>query len=818
LTTGTTFARRYQVIEELGHGGMGRVYKVFDTEVREKLALKLLKPEIATDADTIERFRNELRLARTVSHRHICRMHDLGREEGTGTYFITMEYVPGEDLKCLIHSIGALPVGKAVTIARQVAEGLAEAHRLGVVHRDLKPQNVMIDLEGAARIMDFGIARSAKAKGLTGAGVMIGTPEYMSPEQVDGKEADARSDIYALGVVLFEMLTGRLPFEGGTPLSVAVKHKSEPPPDPRKINAQIPEELAKLVLRCLEKEKSKRFASADDLIAELGRIEKTLPSTTHALPLRKPQTSKQITVRLPSKKVWIPAVAVLLALVGLLVWQFIPEGEGSKRTVAVLGFKNQTGDPGLDHLREIIPNLLITSLEQSRHMRVASWQRLRDLFRQSGKDEGALYDEEVGFEVCREHGIDAVLVGFFSRAGETFVSDVKVLDVGTREVLKSASARGVGVNSLLRTQVDEISRTVARGIGRPLLKIEAPVRPIMELTTDSLEAYNDFLRGREDFEKYYYADARKFLEKSISLDPEFAIAYLVLSEAASQLNDRSAYMEALRNAYRHSATASEKERLLIAAQHARVIELDPEKRLRLLLELVRKYPDEKYAQYQIGFLYEGRGDYAAAEAAYRKAVALDPNFGFALNQLAYICAKRGRYDEALRLLERYAAISPGDANPLDSIAELYLRMGDLDRAEKKYREALAVRPDFFLSCANLAYLSALREDHPNVYRWLDEFIARAPTAAAKAEGYWWKAAVDYLLGRWEASLAAFTGLRKQAEAGGNDFFVAAVDWITGFYRNFHSTRFVKDLFIIRLKHAPTETAIEAMNEDFADIN
>jgi serine/threonine protein kinase/tetratricopeptide (TPR) repeat protein len=781
LETGTTFARRYQVIEELGHGGMGRVYKVFDTEVREKLALKLLRPEIATDAATIERFRNELRLARTVSHRNVCRMHDLGHEEGTGTYFITMEYVPGEDLKSLIHSIGALPVGKAVSIARQVAEGLAEAHRLGVVHRDLKPQNIMIDREGAVRIMDFGIARSVRAKGITGAGVMIGTPEYMSPEQVEGKEADARSDIYALGVVLFEMLTGRLPFEGETPLAVAVKQKSEPPPDPQALNAQIPEDLAKLVLRCLAKDKAERYQDAAGLVEGLARIERTLPETTRALPIRKYQTSKQITVRLPSKKVWIPAAAVLFALVALVIWQFVPEKESSKRAVAVLGFKNQTGDAGLDYLREAIPNLLITSLEQSKHLRVMSWERLKDLLKQAGRDPTvAAFDEEAGFAVCAEHGIEALVVGSYVKAGETFVTDVKVLDAATRESLRSASARGDGVASILKSQIDEISRQVGRGIGRPLLKVEAPVRPIIELTTSSMEAYNYFLRGRDDFEKFYFADAQRFLERSIALDPDFAFAYLVLSDAVNQLGDFNRRDTALEDAYRHSSAASEKERLYIAAEYARLKEHDPDKQQRLLLELVRKYPDEKYAHYALGFSYEGRRAFPEAVASYGKAIALDPDFGYAMNQLAYIYAKQGQYDEARRLFERYASINPGDANPIDSLGELYMRMGKLDLAEAKYREALELKPDFYTSCAGLAYVSCLREDYPGAYRWFDEFVSRAPTPAAKVEGYWWKAGFDYLLGRGDAALAAYDVIRRQAETGKVAYLVATVGWISGF--------------------------------------
>jgi serine/threonine protein kinase/tetratricopeptide (TPR) repeat protein len=780
LETGATFARRYQVIEELGKGGMGRVYKVFDTEVREKLALKLLKPEIATDPGTIERFRNELKLARTISHRNVCRMHDLGREEATGSYFITMEYIPGEDLKSLIHSIGALPVGKAVSIARQVAEGLAEAHRLGVIHRDLKPQNIMIDREGGARIMDFGIARSAKAKGLTGAGVMMGTPEYMSPEQVDGREADARSDIYALGVVLYEMLTGRLPFEGGTPLSVAVKQKSEPPPDPRRINAGIPEELANIVLKCLQKEKTDRPQSAEGLLAELGRIEKSLPETTGALPLRKPATSRQLTVRLPSNRIWIPAVAALAVLGALLVWQFVPDSAGSRRTVAVIGFKNQTGDAGLDYLREAIPNLLITSLEQSKHLRVTSWERLKDLLRQAGRDDAAVFDDEAGFEICRRAGIDALVVGAYVKAGETFVTDVKVLDAATRESLKSASARGDGVSSILKSQIDEISRAVGRGVGKPLLKIEAPARPIVELTTSSLEAYNYFLRGREDLEKFYFADAKRFLEKALALDPEFAFAYLVLANAENQLNDLNARARAVKEAYRRSAKTSEKERLMIAAEYARSIEQDPDKALRGYQELARRFPDDKYAQFGLGYCYEGRQDYPAAAEALGKAVALDPNFGYALNQLAYIRAKMGQFDEALGLFERYAAISPGDANPLDSIAELYVRMGQLDRAEAKYREALELRPDFFSTCASLYYTTALKEGYPAAAGWLVELEARAPTASAKLQSLWLTAFTDYLLGRWEPALGRFAEFRRQAGAAGTAYYAAVADWISGF--------------------------------------
>ena len=366
LTTGATFAGRYQVIEELGHGGMGKVYKVFDTDIKEKIAPQALKPEIAFDKETVERFSNEPKLARKISHRNVCRMFDLGKAEGTT--FITMEFVPGEDLKKFIRKSGQLGAGRAVSIFKQVCEGLMEAHHLGVVHRDLKPQNIMVDEDGNARIMDFGIARSMTAKGRTGPGVMIGTPEYMSPEQVEGKDVDPRADIYSLGIILYEMLTGRVPFEGDTAFAVGVKHKSETPRDPRELNPQIPLDLGRLVLKCLEKEKDKRYQSADELRVQLESIERGLPTTEKVALRRTPLTSREITLQLSLKKILVPAVAagaVVIAVV-MLVWHPWSRGTPAAapriaNSIAVISFENQTGDESFDYLQKAIPDLLITA-------------------------------------------------------------------------------------------------------------------------------------------------------------------------------------------------------------------------------------------------------------------------------------------------------------------------------------------------------------------------------------------------------------------------------------------------------------------------
>ncbi len=274
LRPGTLFANRYEVKEVLGMGGMGVVYRAFDRELREAVAIKTLRPEaLGGDGVALERFKQEIRLARKIAHRNVVRTHDLG--EVNGLYYLTMEYAEGTSLKQLIATRGPLPVPVTLTIGKQLCRALEVAHEQGVIHRDIKPQNMVVEPSGVLKVMDFGIARLASRTtdpGLTKEGMSIGTPEYMSPEQLSGKELDARSDLYSAGVVLFECLTRRLPFEAATTYAVIAKQLEGAPPDPRTLNQDVPEALAQVILRAMAKEPADRYQTAAEMHDALAAI------------------------------------------------------------------------------------------------------------------------------------------------------------------------------------------------------------------------------------------------------------------------------------------------------------------------------------------------------------------------------------------------------------------------------------------------------------------------------------------------------------------------------------------------------------------
>jgi serine/threonine protein kinase/tetratricopeptide (TPR) repeat protein len=530
LARGTLFAGRYEIIEELGAGGMGRVYRAFDKKIDEEVALKLLKPTIAADKGIVERFRNELKIARKIRHANVCGMFDLG-EEGE-TLFISMEYVRGEDLKSLVHRTGQLTAGKAVLIARQVAEGLGEAHKLGVVHRDLKPGNIMIDKEGNAKIMDFGIARSLRAAGTTAEGMIIGTPEYMSPEQVEGKPADQRSDIYSLGVILYEMVTGRPPFEGDTPFSVAYKHRHEAPEDPRKFNPHLPDALIRVILRCLEKDREARFQTAQELLADLENIESEVPvSAETAWTARKPLPSKDITVTFSLRKFLLPGLIALAVIVIGVASFFIFRKSGSgpgldPDLVAVAVFENQTGDSSLDPLGRMASDWISQGLSQISGLKVVptmSVPQLSPMAKPGEKTRLPLSPLQV---LAEQTGAGKVVSGTYYLAGDEIQFLSSITDTQKRKLLFSLEP----VKGSLADKMNVIEKLRQRVMGALAADLGYSIGDWKGARPPSYEAYQEFVSGVSS-RGSDLAKAIGHLEKAVELDPGFMPAYQWLARS-----------------------------------------------------------------------------------------------------------------------------------------------------------------------------------------------------------------------------------------------------------------------------------------------
>ncbi|NIN92642.1 protein kinase [bacterium] len=697
LTRGTTLAGRYEIIEELGKGGMGRVYRVEDTKLKQEIALKLIKPEIAKDKKTIQRFRNELKLARNIRHKNVCGMFDLGEAEGA--HFITMEYVRGEDLRSLIRRIGQLPIGKSISIANQVCEGLAEAHRLGVVHRDLKSNNIMIDKEGNVRIMDFGIARSLEAKGITGAGVMIGTPEYMSPEQVEGKEVDQRSDIYSLGVILYEMMTGRVPFEGDTPFTIGMKHKSEMPQNPKELNTQISDDLNRVILRCMEKDKEKRYQSAAEVHSELENIEKGIPTTERIVPKRKPITSREITVTFRMKKLLIPALAVIVIIAAaIVIFKLIPQKKSSpispegKPSLAVMYFKNNTGDKSLDHLRTMLSDLLITDLFQSKHLGVLSREKLFEILSQLNQLESETYPADVLKAVAVQGGVNHLLLGSYARMGDVFRIDVVIQEASTGKIIGSERVEARGEEDVF-PKVDELTRRIKANFKLSEEDITSDLdKDIKKITTSSPEAYKFYSEGLKYLGNGDYRGCITLMEKAVEIDPEFAAAYRYISMANGLLYLFSERKKYIQKAFEFKDRVSDRERLLIEGSFYLGSEKTFDKAIEAYTKLVELYPGDLSGIFGLGALYHNIEEYDKAIEWFEKAIPNNVNTISPYTGAARAYWRKGLPNKAKEILEEYITNISDNAVIHYYLARTYILQGKLDLALTEIDKSFVLDP------------------------------------------------------------------------------------------------------------------------------
>ncbi len=703
LETGASFADRYQVIEKIGTGGMGKVYKVFDTKIREKVALKLIKPEVSSDPKTIERFRNEIRLARRIAHKNVCRMFDLG--ESSGIFYITMEYVPGENLKNIIRLTGPLNAGTAVNYARQVCEGLTEAHRWNVVHRDLKPHNIIIDPSGTARIMDFGIARSLHAKGWTGEGIAIGTPEYMSPEQAEGKVVDQRSDIYSLGIILYEMITGKVPFEGETTLSILRKQEIEPPIPPKEWIPQIPESLNRLILKCLEKKEERRYQDAGELLSELNTIGTTIlraqktPSRATAPSLAPPRLSRL------GRILGIGLAIIILASVGYLIFRSvspkvpmekpgtklaeagIPAKTPTKNSIAVLPFQILSLDANQAALCKGLENDIRTKLSNLGTLNVM-WEYSSGRFADPASDP---------VEIGKALNVEKILHGLVQIEKETIRVNVNLIDAGSGSIIWAQQ-----YEEKLEAGYLKVAGLISSDIARQLnIKLsESALLASQKMETSHTDAYILRHRGQDAQRRYResekvedFYEAVNLYKRAIDLDPNYWQAYWGLGNVyearyvqtkqggdPSAKENLTAMIKNFQDAFAKNDTVAE---VYAGMGWAYFHQGDFDKAYASFKKAVELDPDSSEANFSAGAFLRSIGLDAQAIKYYQRAIEYDPMNDEAYRSAAICNMYNGKYAEAAGLMKQALATNPSQSQTHLQYARLLIIMKNFEDAEKE---------------------------------------------------------------------------------------------------------------------------------------
>jgi eukaryotic-like serine/threonine-protein kinase len=650
LPLGSIFAHRYQVVEELGVGGMGRVYRVLDKKVGEEVALKLIRPDVASDRKILERFAAELKLARQVVHRNVARMFDLN-EEGHVPY-ITMEYVRGENLKRLIRKVGRLAPAQALPIAAQICGGLDEAHGLGIIHRDLKPQNVMIDEDGQAKILDFGLARSFAETGPESRSSRSGTPAYVAPEQIKGLPVDRRSDLYSLGIVLYEMLTGRTPFQAESVEELIDKHVHETPQDPRELNPGLSAGLSAFIMRLLEKDPAKRFQTAAEAGKALKELSGPVGPSHRAAALR---TAK---------------FAVPLAAVAIGAWLLLRPAPLWKNSLAVLPVKATGAEAKHQVLVEGLQSDISGRLSSIPGLRVSPTLTVNshDLKGRTSRQIGALL------------GVRYLLELHVAFTGDKIDAQFYLIDARRDRPYPPWKYEKDSPNQ--RLLQDEIARYTVQ-----TLDIALSEESLMNLSrrgTDNIEAYNLYLEGMSLIEKHEDKEsilrAIALQERAIAIDPGYALAYW----GAGIANENLYYM-----------SPDEKDQAVL-------------EKMFTYFSLASKL-DPTFAETNIGlgWYFFNKGDNLRAYDSFKKALALEPDKYIVNRDAGAFLRSVGLYEQGIRYLKKSAELASQDPQPLAQLAQAWLFLGRIGMALRYAKRAVALDPsdqDSGIMCALLLML------------------------------------------------------------------------------------------------------------------
>jgi len=701
LTKGTMVGR-YRIVEKIGAGGMGEVYLAQDTELDRKVALKFLPPHLCQDEDCRKRFKREAQAAAKLRHPNIITIYEVGDYEGRP--FFAMEHVEGHSLHHFAHE-KPLPVEQVIDIAIQIGEGLHKAHQAGIVHRDIKASNIVIDNDGRPIILDFGLAAVQGKEKLTRTGSTLGTVAYMSPEQAKGKEVDQRSDLFSFGCVLYELLAGRTPFRRDTEAAILQAIISDDPEPLARYKAGLPDGLQSIIDKTLDKNVETRYQHADGMLADLKRLRGSI-AVLAVSPL--PEKTRS---RLP--RYLIPAL-ILIAGALLLVmkpWKIEvqPSHEviAAENRLAVMYFDN-LADP-MDSLRlgEIIANLLITDLSESHYVQVVSSQRLYDILKLLGREGQKRVDRSVATQIAEKAGAKWMLLGSILNMEPEIIITAQLIDVNSGTTKASQRITGQPGERVFPL-VDKLTVEIKSDLALPSAASSEADPMIADVTTHSSEAYRYYLEGVELGEKHYWSEADGVFTRALDLDSTLAMAYYWLA-TMDYWRDRPTAKDHITNALKYSGNVSEIKQHYIYSLDAR-IKKDYPRAIAELQEIINHHPEEKDAYLTLGLIKKFRThELQDAVACFEKVVELDPLQREAYNQLAYSYSDLGRFADAIVAINKYIEIAPDEANPYDSKAEILALNGKLDEAIASYEKAMELKPGFARS--QLANMYMFRREY-----------------------------------------------------------------------------------------------------------